>query len=349
MNTKPEIVVVGVGYVGLTLSLTLAARGYRVMAIDTDPHKIAKLKQGQIPIFEERLAETLKAGLESGRLHFGEEFRGNASTWIFTIPYLPGNVHHYQQAIQSITTGKEPPLIMIRGTVPIGYIRSYLLPLLERQFGGSLDQSFYLVSLPERSLAGAGLKELETLPQLIGGSEPSTKKASQLFEKANLPFVVFPSFEATELAKVFMNFSRLIQLNLSNYFGILCQMYDLNEAKLLERLKRGYPRLDFLKDSSFGVGGFCLPKDALVLQDSFDGRRDLDLLPLLKNFPKISQEFNENVILFYEEKIIHFLQGCRQIAAFGIAFKGIPRTDDVRGSVGVKVVRTLYKIVALLK
>ncbi len=343
MKPQVDLVVVGAGYVGLTFALTLVSRGLEVIAVDIDAEKVSRLQKGETPFFEEGIEEAFKAGLGSGRLRIEREFQGKAANWIFTIPYLPGNVHHYQEAIRSITSHDEPPLIMIRGTVPIGYIRSRLLPLLERQLSGILDQAFYLVSLPERSLAGAGLKELETLPQLIGGSVPSTRKASQLFERAGLPTVTFPSLEAAELAKVFTNFSRLVQMNLSNFLGILCQIYGVGEGELLEGLKKGYPRLDFLKSPSLGVGGFCLPKDALVLQDSFAERRDLDGVALLKDFPRVIYEFNQEVIRFHGEKIRQFVRRSRRAIAMGIAFKGFPRTDDTRDSVGVKVVRDLLQ------
>ena len=80
-----------------------------------------------------------------------------------------------------------------------------------------MDEAFYIVSAPERSLSGNAINELRDLPQIIGGSEISIKMATRVFDDVGIEVIGLPSYEASELVKSFSNFARLVQFNLSNY------------------------------------------------------------------------------------------------------------------------------------
>lgn len=344
--SKIDAVIVGAGYVGLTLALHMASRGMSILAIDTDKKKIEALQQGKTYIFEEGISEVLQSCLQSGNLKFATEVKEGAPFWILSIPYFPGDIQHYLDALNLIKGREgEPPVIAIRGTVPVGYIRTYILPRLEKQFAGPLDEAFYLTSAPERSLSGAALEELATLPQLVGGSDKSVEKTINHFSKADISCIPLPKLEAGELAKVFTNFTRLVQFNLSNFFGTLCHLYDISEEHLTEAVKAGYPRLNCFNVPGPGVGGFCLPKDALILYDSFANFRNIktkvSIDENIKEFPRRAYMLNEGIIKFHAEMVSKLTKNCRNILAVGVAFKGRPKTDDMRNSVGVKIVRYL--------
>lgn len=346
MNSKTDVAIVGAGYVGLTLALHMASHGLKVLAIDKDEKKVMALQNGETTVFETGIKESLIKGVRSGNLHFASSTQEEIPAWILAISYFPGDKQHYLRVLKSIR-GKEgePPVIMIRGTIPVGYIRSHLLPALEKQFKGSLDHAFYLASAPERSLSGAALEELANLPQLIGGTPKSIEKASQVFEKSGVSCVPLPSFEAGELAKTFTNFTRLVQFNLSNFLGVLCHQYNVSEETMIEAIKAGYPRLNFLSPPGPGVGGFCLPKDSLVLQDGLKELTDTFEKKInedhLWEFPRKQYELNENIIHFHQEKVAKITEKKSRILALGIAFKGRPQTDDTRASVGLEIVKNL--------
>ena len=343
MTFKPNAVVVGAGYVGLTLALHMASKGVSVLAIDTDKKKVDELQKGETPIFETGIKETLKKCVESGTLKFATSTTEGAPFWILAISYFPGDIQHYLRVLDVIKgRNNEPPSITIRGTVPVGYIRAYLLPKLEKQFNGKLDEAFYLASAPERSLSGAALDELANLPQLVAGSDKSVEKVSEHFAKSGISCVSLPKLEAGELAKCFSNFARLVQFNLANYLGALCHQYDTSEETMVEAIRLGYPRLNFLNVPGPGVGGFCLPKDSLVL---YDGMKELEktthVIPSVKDFPFQANQLNEGIIQFHAERVEEMTKNMGQILAMGVAFKGKPRTDDTRDSVGIKIVRCL--------
>ena len=123
---------------------------------------------------------------------------------------------------------------------------------------------------------------------------------------------------------------------------MLCHQFDISEEVLIEAIRAGYPRLSFLSVPGPGVGGFCIPKDALVLHDGLKGMDAAS--PVLKNFygyPYQQYQLNADIIQFHQEKIRELTKSAKCTLALGIAFKGQPQTDDVRSSVGLGVVQFL--------
>ena len=118
------------------------------------------------------------------------------------------------------------------------------------------------------ALSGDAINELRDLPQILGGTEESTLVIIKVFKTIGIETIKLEGYESAELVKSFTNFSRLVQFNLSNYLGVLCSIYNVNGKELLHAIKYEYPRMNFLSISGPGVGGFCLPKDSLVMHDS---------------------------------------------------------------------------------
>ena len=341
-----DAVVIGAGYVGLTLSLHLASKGLNILNVDINENAIKKLKQGESHIFEESIQIALKNCVQSGKIQFSTTVpKEGCNYWVLAISYFPGDKSHYLKVLSNIKGFRNnPPTIMIRGTVPIGYTSQEILPALQKQFNCKLDENFHLASTPERSLSGDALKELENLPQIIGASEISFKKAELMYDKSGIKCLHVPNLEGGEIAKTFTNFARLVQFNLSNFMGVLCHKFQISEDSMYESIRQGYPRLQYLSVPGPGVGGFCLPKDSLVLHD---GLKELfqidDSNKRLVNFPKLQFELNQSIIYSHAEMVLQLLKSKTKVLAMGLAFKGIPRTDDTRDSVGMYIVKYLMK------
>jgi UDP-N-acetyl-D-mannosaminuronic acid dehydrogenase len=345
IKPKIDVVVVGAGYVGLTLAIHFASKGLNVVAVDNDREKTRRLGKGETTLVEPGIAEVLREVISSGHLRFTTKLEAGASNWILAIPYFPGKPGLFVKVLDMIEgDGETPPLVVARSTVPIGFSRDFILPRLEEKYNGKLDEAFYLVSCPERTLSGAALEELSTLPQLIGGSEKSAERAAQLFERAGIVSLKLPLLEGGELAKVFANFARLVEFNLANFLAVLCHIYGVSEETMIKTITSGYGRLNFLKQPGLGVGGFCLPKDSLILQEALDVLgHETFILPGIAAYPKSEYELNQSVIRYHLDRILKLTEGRRNILACGIAFKGVPKTDDTRSSVGLTIVRELIR------
>ena len=344
MSGKPEVAIIGAGYVGLTLALHMASSGLRVLVVDREEEKISKLRMGKATIFEKKMEKTLRGCLDSRRLEFSTTTSEGVPSWVIATPYVHDSKEDFTGVLDLVKgRGDKPPLIVIRTTVPSGYIRTRVLPELERRFKGELDRDFYLSSAPERTICGSALEELRSLPQLVGGSSKSVGKTIRLFERSGTPCKPLSSLEAAELSKLFSNFARFVQINLSNYFGVLCHQYGISEEVLINAIKESYPRLSFLCSPGPGAGGFCLPKDSLILQEGIKGMESTHFLRNLCNYPLYQYQLNEDVIQYHLHEVKEFIKDSKRVLAIGMAFKGIPQTDDTRSSVGVFIVRGLIQ------
>ena len=343
MAYKKNVAIIGAGYVGLTLAIYMADRGSNVIVIENDKKKLKKLKQGKSPIYEVGLNTVFKKCFKSKKLTFSEGSDAYSDNWIIAISYFPGDVKKYIDVLKYIKTeNNKPPTVMIRGTVPVGYTRKFLIPALKKIFKGNLDEKFYLTTAPERTLSGDALNELEDLPQLVGGTDVSVNRCSKVYNKVGIDCIELESLESGELAKTFTNFARLVQFNLSNYLGSLCINYQINDQAIFNALKEGYPRLNFLSEIGPGVGGFCLPKDSLVLHDAF--KEINSAFPKkLSVYPEQQFYLNKNIINYHINIVKSFLKKSDNILAIGIAFKGKPQTDDTRDSTGLAIVKSLLK------
>ncbi len=351
MEWEPEVVVLGAGYVGLTLGLFLASRRVPVLIVDTDAAKVERLQRGDSTIYEADIRECLTTALESGCLRFSSRPPQGARAWIVAVPYLPSELtpdgpSQYLNCLEPIRgLGSTPPVVMIRSTVPVGFTRSKIIPRLETLLGGRLDRDFFLSVCPERTLTGKAIEELGALPQLIGGSRPSVEKTLPLFERCGVSCVPLEPFEAAELGKAICNLSRLAQFNLANFFGLCCEAFGVNAQELRPALMAQYPRLQF-PDPGPGVGGSCLPKDSLVLWDGLLAQAlNRDPAGEVWAYPRQQYHLNEQLIARVAQAVVDFVRphGALPVLACGIAFKGMPRTDDTRNSVGLKIVQQLQR------
>lgn len=334
---KENVLVIGAGYVGLTFAVKIANEGFEVHCSDIDRVKLKELSSGITSIPEKNLKKNLHKLVKKKKLSFSNNSSFTANHIIVAISYFPKSPEKYIQIFNKMNFEKKP-IIYIRSTVPIGFINNKIVKFLENKKKLKLNKDFFIVSAPERTLSGDALKELSILPQLIGGSDASCNKAKKFFNKLKIQSIPLGPTEAGELAKVYCNFSRLSHFNISNYLMSLCNSLNLNEKKMINGIKFKYDRLNFLSEPGPGVGGFCLPKDSLVLSDSFKNSQNVFF-----NFPSIQYQLNLSIMKKNLEIIDTFLKKGSKILILGIAFKGIPETDDFRDSFGQFAIKYLAK------
>ena len=163
--------VVGMGYVGLTLTAALAEAGHVVHGVDVQPRVLDALTQGRPHIFEPGVEEVFAA--QTGRrILVGTELPRDgldAAVICVSTPIDEAthkvNLSHLAAAARDIARWCGPEtLVVVRSTVPIGASRSTVLPPLLEAWGRAR-----LVMAPERTIQGQALRELVELPQVVGG------------------------------------------------------------------------------------------------------------------------------------------------------------------------------------
>jgi UDP-N-acetyl-D-mannosaminuronic acid dehydrogenase len=334
-----RVTVVGLGYVGLTLAVTLTDVGFAVVGFDVDEELVGKLRKGQAPFYEKHLQQYLD--FHAGRnLTFASNLEdARSSIYIITVgtpllkPSMLPNVEYLRRAAADVGGVLEPgDLVILRSTISVGCSREQVIPVLEAKSGLTVGRDFLLAYAPERTAEGLALQELRTNPQLIGGfDERSTELTSRVFNCITRTVIDVASLEAAELSKLLDNSYRDHKFAFVNQMARLTEKLGLDLCEIIDAVNFGYGRNNLPKPSP-GVGGPCLSKDPYILGSVFV-RHGLAPTLLVD-----SRQVNESMPAHLVDKLAELLRRCgkdiekARIALLGFAFKGDPETSDLRDS-----------------
>ena len=344
------VAVMGLGYVGLTLALTLNEFGIRVIGVDTNEDVINQLKNG-MPHFYEKGLETLLKKHANTNLILSTDISKNASDVFIVCVGTPvdnqGNVNddYLISAVRGVGKILKPhDLVILRSTVPIGTCRNTVVPLLEEESKLKADHDFFVAFAPERTVEGKALEELQTLPQVIGGyNKQSLDSATQLFRVFTHTIVSVESLEEAEAVKLLNNTFRDVSFAFANEVALTCSGFNLDTRNIIRAANEGYVR-NHIPYPSPGVGGACLVKDPYLYAASAKAGGYTARLPI------ISREVNESMIDFVARKVDTFCQqhgkdpAHTKLFLMGMAFKGNPETSDIRHSTAVDILKKLESV-----
>jgi UDP-N-acetyl-D-mannosaminuronic acid dehydrogenase len=341
------LAIYGMGYVGLTLAATFANAGIPVIGIDVSEPLVAQLNSGTAPFYEKGLDSLLSSLAQSNPIRFTGDARLHpADVHIVTVgspvradgmPDL-SSVESATRTIAALL--KREDLVIFRSTVPVGTMRRIVLPILESS-GLECGSDFRLVFAPERTVEGKALDELRSLPQIIGGfDKASSDMAGALFGQITNTIVEVESLEAAELVKLMNNTFRDLVFSFANEVAQICDAYNLNAFSLVHAANEGYPR-DRIPLPSPGVGGICLSKDPYIYT------HPIDALPKVPVLGVASRSINRTGADYVMGKLKAFCErtgkplDSLRILILGLAFKGMPETSDIRGSVALDLIEKL--------
>ena len=343
-SRQPDYIeVYGLGFVGLTVSVALASRGHFVTGIDINPKLVDQLVSGVPHVHERRLPEMLRRTLKDQQLTISTQPSTNHHRVVLIAVGTPvddeGNVSlkALQSTCEVISSRlKRGDLVMLRSTVPVGTTRGLVRALLENGSNMKAGEDFHLSFTPERTVEGQAMDELISLPQIVGGLTPRCcERAVHFWQTLTDTVVTVESLEAAEMVKLINNSFRDLSFSFSNGFALLADQYNLDAARVISAANEGYPRSK-IPSPSPGVGGYCLTKDPFLYASVAEevghgvlsgyGRR---LNEKAGNYPiRVVQRFADRIGKHVSEL---------SVLVVGLAFKGLPETNDVRGSNGVHV------------
>ena len=346
-----HIGIVGLGYVGLTLGLTLADLGFRVKGYEIKKEVADSIRKGKPHFFEHGLDRLLKD-------HMNKNFRvvpdfngGNNADVYFIAVGTPlddqnkPNLSHLASAAR--TTGrvlKKGDAVILRSTVPIGTTRNIVAPILEQESGLKAGEEFLLAFAPERTIEGKALEELRTLPQVIGGINRSSCDAvASIFNFMSNSTVLADSLESAEMVKLINNTYRDVTFGFANEVALVASQWGIDAAHVIRAANYGYERSNIPMPSP-GVGGYCLEKDPYIFMESGIMR---GYEPVLA---KHARAVNTMMIDHVVNALVSFLKKQKaavrhpNIFILGFAFKGRPVTSDMRGSTTVALVKKLQAL-----
>lgn len=348
--THRHIVVIGLGYVGLTLALELAKEGFQVTGLDSDRARMDALARGESYVHELGLPELLREQLarnfsvQSEIPEGGDVFVISVGTPVtedspsgIPVPRLAALREATHRVGRRLTRGG---LVILRSTVPVGATREVVLPILEEESGLRGGFDFHLAFAPERTLEGNALSELRSLPQIVGGlNDDSVEATAALFRELTPTMVRMDSLEAAEMAKLVNNAYRDLIFAFANHMAQVAAPFNLDVAEVIRAANRGYPR-DPVPLPSPGVGGPCLTKDPYILA-SVAARAGMPAVTLFQHGRQINESMHDFVVDAVVAELIKSGRNpkdCR-ILVCGLAFKGHPETGDLRNSSSLEIAR----------
>lgn len=341
-----HVVVLGLGYVGLTLAVVLAELGYRVTGVEQDAEVIASLRAGEPHFHEVGLSSVLQEVLKDG-FSVGDVLPDDGDVFIIAVgtpinESLEPDLGYVRSAASDVGTRLRPgALVVVRSTVPVGTTRNVVLTELEETAGLAGGTDFHLACAPERTVEGDALRELGELPQIIGGLTPNCLDiASALFATVAPAVVRVDSLEEAELAKIVNNGFRDVSFAFANQIAQICSHYDIDPHELIRAANYGYQR-NPLPQPSPGVGGVCLRKDPYILAHVARSVGIEDPIGLLGR--EINESMPPAVVGWMEEALDRAGKRLEDstILLAGMAFKGQPETSDLRASVSVDILEKL--------
>jgi len=323
--------VVGMGYVGLTLTAALARAGNVVYGVDVQPAVRESLARGRPLIFEPGVEEVFEEMVGS-TISIGAELPAEGldaavicvSTPIDEATHQP-NLANLAAAARDIARWCGPDtVVVVRSTVPIGASRAVVLPPLLEAWG-----RVRLVMAPERTIQGQALRELVELPQVVGGlDEESLTAGVDVFSELAKQVVPVSSLETAEMVKLSNNCHTDLIYSFGNELALIAEGHGLDPLEVIRAANLDYPRPDLSKPGY--VGGGCLSKDPYIMVNSARARE-----PFLVGRVR---ELNEYLPVHVASTVVDMLRNERgategaRLAVLGWAYKGWPPTDDMRGT-----------------
>jgi UDPglucose 6-dehydrogenase len=339
-----NIAVVGTGYVGLVSGTCLAESGNEVICVDIDSERVARLKSGEVPIYEPGLEELVRRNVKEGRISFTTDLSSAISQSMvsFIAVGTPmsasgaadlSGVLGAAEAVARAVTGYH--VIAIKSTVPVG-TNDRVRELIARTVSHRID----VCSVPEFLKEGSAVEDFMRPDRVVIGS--TSDQATAILREVHAPFlrtdnpllVMHP--RSAELTKYASNAMLAIRISFINQMANLCEAVgaEINDV----RRGMGSDRrigTQFLFPG-VGYGGSCFPKDVQALiHSAADHRLDFTLL---KATDAVNGQQKRMLVDRVKEHFGGEIGG-RTLAVWGLAFK--PRTDDMREAPSLVVIEEL--------
>lgn len=340
-----HITVIGQGYVGLPLAMAFAREGFRVSGLDISAERIRQLMN-----FESNTPDVASDELErlsdSGNYHPTTDFSllGESDAILICVPTPlrkskdPDISYVCNTAERLVDTLRPGQLIILESTTYPGTTEELLLPLFEAK-GLRAGEDFFLAFSPERIDPGNQQFDVRAIPKVTGGITPQcTKLAAELYGQIVDKVVEVSSPKVAELAKLYENVFRSVNIALANEFSLMCRQLGVNSREVINAAaSKPFGFMPFYPGP--GIGGHCIPIDPAYLAwkmrfSNYEAR----FIPLAE---EINQSMPGHVVQLVGEALNQrrrCLNGAK-ILAIGVAYK--KGVSDIRESPALQVLSKL--------
>lgn len=325
-----DVVMMGLGYIGLPTAALIAGSGSRVHGVDVNPAVVDTINKGQIHIIEPSLDKVVSKAVKAGLLKASlTPLEANVYLIVVPTPFKGKNepdISFVEAATKAvIPLLKKGDLYIIESTSPIGTTEKMKNLIYDQR--PELTDQLFIAYCPERVLPGNVMYELVHNDRVIGGiDDVSTDKAVAFYAKYVKGALHKTNARTAEMCKLVENSSRDVQIAFANELSLICDKADVNVWELIE-LANKHPRVNILNPGC-GVGGHCIAVDPYFIVSDY---------PLESKIIGTAREINNYKSFWCAEKIqtaklaFELANGRKpKIAIMGLAFK--PDIDDLRES-----------------
>jgi UDP-N-acetyl-D-glucosamine dehydrogenase len=345
---KPEVAIIGAGYVGMPLAQVFADAGKSVVLVDVKQEVVEGINRGESHIDDVSSGE-LKRLVDAGRITATSDFDVLRDVDAILIA-LPTPLSSQREPDLSIVRAavaeiasrlRNGQLVVLESTTYPGTTREEVQPILESN-GLKAGEDFYLAFSPERVDPGRSDWTTRNTPKVVGGLDAaSTERAAELYRGAVNTVVPVSSPEAAELTKLLENIFRAVNIALVNELAQLCERMDIDVWEVVEAAEtKPFGFMSFKPGP--GLGGHCIPIDPFYLTWK---AREYDFYT---EFIELAGKINANMPYFCRSLISQALNHGSQkslkgsrVLVLGVSYKA--DIDDVRESPAEKVIELLRK------
>ena len=354
INQKTKsIAIVGLGYVGLPLSLTFVEKGFSVFGIDIDINKISKLKNKKSYISTIK-DERISNAISSEKFNPTDDFSiiQSCMAIILCVPTpLNKNREPNLGFIKSTLNSLKDYLVKgqilsLESTTYPGTTEEVLQPLIE-SLGFQIGHDFFLIYSPEREDPGNKKFSTESIPKVIGGITPTCRDIGiELYRSIINNLVPVSSTRSAEMTKLLENIHRAVNIGLMNELKILADRMNIDLYEVINAAAT--------KPFGFtayypgpGLGGHCIPIDPFYL--TWKARE----YGMNTKFIELAGEINTSMPNYVLEKIFNALNDRSKsikgskILVLGLSYK--KNIDDIRESPSLVIIDNLLKKGAVVK
>ena len=343
-DSELNVVVLGLGYIGLPTAAIIARTGANVLGVDVDQAIVDTVNSGKVHIEEVDLDGLVSGVVARGNLRASTQIRP-ADVFVIAVPTPFGdghapNIGYVLQAATTVAAVLEPgDTVILESTSPVGTTEEMrdLLAKLRPDLnipGRSGDIADVAIAYcPERVLPGRILVELIDNDRVIGGITPRcARKALGFYRRFVRGACVTTTARAAEMTKLTENAFRDVNIAFANELSLIADSVGIDVWEVI-RLANRHPRVNILQPGP-GVGGHCIAVDPwfLVAADPANTR-------LIRTAREVNDS-KPNHVLAAATAMIEATPGAR-VACLGLAFKA--NIDDFRESPALKIAVALAK------
>lgn len=337
--------ILGLGYVGLPLSVEFASAGLKVIGFDLSTSKVQSVNEGTSYILDVP-TERLRPLVTSKRISATTDFKriSECDAVIICVPTplsktkdpdLSMVVSAVERIAENLRKGQ---IVVLESTTYPGTTDELILPRLAEK-GGKVGEDFFLAFSPERVDPGNAKFQTHNTPKVIGGMTPACSEAGQaLYSKAIARVIAVSSPRAAEMVKLLENTFRSVNIGLVNEVALMCRRLGVDVWEVIDAAAtKPFGFMPFYPGP--GLGGHCIPIDPLYLSWK------LKTLNYRARFIELASEINAAMPEVVVERLAEALNDRRKsingskVHILGVAYK--KDIEDVRESPAIDVIKIL--------